>query len=838
MRSAMIRFKTIALAVGAVLATAPVLAQSSFSASSLGADIVSTVTVGNMVSTISDAISSAVGDVINARPVIDRERVRVITSIVLGRAPTSSRIRARAVGGDDKTGERGDRVVTGLADGTLGLWDMGSGRELVRLTGAHDGAINAVALSEASGIIVSIGANGASQVWSLGSGKRLARFAPGTGGAALGIVLSADGKLAITTYADGTINLWKTDSADQVSAFKASSSAIKAVALRSNDSLVVVGSADGKISIWDAASGKQTLSFEAHKGATTAIVGLANEGRFASTGEDGRVRIWDVETGGEVLGFSASTAPQRAAARDAAGKRLATGGDDGVVHLFDIETGREIRTFEGHGEAISVVAFGKDDAVIHTASLDGTSRIFDVDAGEELVRIVSTENGWAAFNPTDGSFSGERDGESAVKWATDEVAIDMEQFSSSHFEPSLVSRAAAGAKPPVRPGRPQLSVKFGMPPAVAFETPEEDTETDDEDFDVRVQAGDLGGGIIEVRLYQNGRLVAREKMEDEERDADEAVIGIDFEVRLLAGKNKFRVVGLSRDSIESRPAKVKVKYTGGEHRRTLALATIAKGEGEVASQLAAQSRSTLHLVTVGINTYGNPAFNLNYGAPDAKGIGAAFNGPPLKLFKAVKVHSLLDKDATRSAIRDVMEGLKESRPEDVIIIYLAGHGDTIDGDWYFMPTEITRPEEADHVRDKAIGAEELDEWINEAPAQKIAMLIDACKSGAALTKTRGFEDRKNLSRLARTYGIHVMAAAAKGQFALELEELGHGAFTYTLLEGLDGKADLSGDGIISVRELMGYVEGRLPGLSEEKSGESQFPVIDSKGQDFPISLRS
>ena len=133
----------------------------------------------------------------------------------------------------------------------------------------------------------------------------------------------------------------------------------------------------------------------------------------------------------------------------------------------------------------------------------------------------------------------------------------------------------------------------------------------------------------------------------------------------------------------------------------------------------AERRSTLHLVTIGINKYRNPALNLNYGVPDANGIRDAFNGQPLRLFKAVKTYSLLDRDATRSAIRRVMEELKDSRPEDVIIIYLAGHGDTIDEDWYFMPTEITYPERPDHVRDKAIPSNELDDWVAEAPAGSV-----------------------------------------------------------------------------------------------------------------------
>jgi len=782
------------------------------SGSNFGGTLVPSVSAGSVVTTISDALNSVIGDVVNARPVVDRARVKVVTGIALGKATLAPAGKTRGLDPNEKSGARGDRMVTAMADGSLGLWDLGSGRELTRLRGGHEGAVNAIALSEEAGIIVSAGAGGASQVWRLASGKKLVAFKPAEGGGAEGIVLSSSGKLAITSYEDGTVRLWNTESGEEVGKFKAFRSQIRAVALRSNDTLIVAGAANGKVSVWDVESGEKVLAFKGHKGAVTGIATLTNEERFATVGEDARVRIWDMETGEEAFGFTAGDAALRAVARDRAGKRIATGGDDGKVRLFSADKGEEQGIYEGHDGAVSVVAFGKDDVVLHTAGLDGTSRIFDLAKGEELAQIVASEHGWAAFNKKDGSFNSEGNADEAVKWANEKVAVDMDQFSSSHLEPSLVSRAAAGAKPPSRAGRPELSVKFGMPPAVAFETPDEDVSTDDSDFDLVVQAANLGGGIAEIRVYQNGRLVQRKKFEED--DIEDDVIAPEFEVELLPGKNEFRVVGLSNDFIESRPAKITVSYSGAERK------------------------STLHIVSIGINKYRNPALNLNYGVPDAIGLIKFFQSQPLKLFKEVKVHALFDKEATKDAISDVLEDLEDTEPQDVVIVYLAGHGDTIGEDWYFMPSEIAYPERPDHVREKGIKSSQLNAWVAAAPAQKVVMLMDSCKSGAALTTTRGFEERKALSRLARAAGIHVVAAAAKTQFAIELENLGHGAFTYVLLEGLGGKADRSGDGTVSIRELTGYIEDRLPDISEEAGGEPQFPVINSQGNDFPLAVGS
>jgi uncharacterized caspase-like protein len=93
-----------------------------------------------------------------------------------------------------------------------------------------------------------------------------------------------------------------------------------------------------------------------------------------------------------------------------------------------------------------------------------------------------------------------------------------------------------------------------------------------------------------------------------------------------------------------------------------------------------------------------------------------------------------------------------------------------------------------------------------------------------------------MAQLARAAGVHVVAASTKDQFATEVKDLGHGVFTYTLLEGLSGKADGSPkDGTVTVREILSYVESRLPEVTEKYKQQAQYPVVDSRGMDFPIA---
>ena len=83
--------------------------------------------------------------------------------------------------------------------------------------------------------------------------------------------------------------------------------------------------------------------------------------------------------------------------------------------------------------------------------------------------------------------------------------------------------------------------------------------------------------------------------------------------------------------------------------------------------------------------------------------------------------------------------------------------------------------------------------------------------------------------------MHIVAASTKDQFAAEVKELGHGVFTYTLLQGLGGKAAGNGESV-TVRKLMGYVEEKLPEITKKYKQEAQYPVVDSRGMDFSLVI--
>jgi len=100
-------------------------------------------------------------------------------------------------------------------------------------------------------------------------------------------------------------------------------------------------------------------------------------------------------------------------------------------------------------------------------------------------------------------------------------------------------------------------------------------------------------------------------------------------------------------------------------------------------------------------------------------------------------------------------------PEDVVVLFIAGHGDMRANDWYSLTYELTRPEDDQEVIRKGVSATILAESVKNIRSQKMLLLLDACYAGSAIAVFLGIEDRKALEQLARSSGIYVVAASTK-----------------------------------------------------------------------------
>lgn len=254
------------------------------------------------------------------------------------------------------------------------------------------------------------------------------------------------------------------------------------------------------------------------------------------------------------------------------------------------------------------------------------------------------------------------------------------------------------------------------------------------------------------------------------------------------------------------------------------------------------SLPTLHVLAVGINDYLASALKLNFADSDATAVGAAFQLPnsAAGLYKSVVVHPLiLDGAATKQGLQAAFEELGKSvRPEDVFILYMSGHGATLDGRYYFIPQDA-KDGNLQTQLESSIGQDQLQEWMTRVPALRSVLIYDTCESGSTtedLTRLRDEQQLMAVEKLSKSSGRTVLTASTDSAPAREGYKK-HAIFTYVLLDAL-ALADSNNNGRIEVGELGEYLKAKLPVLSETAKFGRQVPQVKITGSDFSLVNRA
>lgn len=247
----------------------------------------------------------------------------------------------------------------------------------------------------------------------------------------------------------------------------------------------------------------------------------------------------------------------------------------------------------------------------------------------------------------------------------------------------------------------------------------------------------------------------------------------------------------------------------------------------------------LHILGIAVNRYKDVDLRLKFSLNDAEEIFKLLNSKARPLFNRLHIYKLYDNEVTKDRIEEMFETIgKKTKREDVFLFYAAGHGITYkeDGDYYYLPVNF-RYTSDEAIPEQGVSTNDFKKYFTSIKAMKSLLLIDTCNSGSFAKRffTRGMLEKTAINRLVRAVGRATIVASSKKQVALE-GYMGHGVFTYTVLEALRGRADSNNDGRVTINELSFYIENRLPDISYKKWGYEQIPQKTLQGMDFPISM--
>lgn len=623
--------------------------------------------------------------------------------------------------------------------------------------------------------------------------------------------------------------------------------------------------ADNKLALIETRTGMLVKDFGKAPGDYTMGLDFSPDGStiasYSYNDVDRAIHLWDIESGTKISSMKGHLKGINRIMYSPDGMFILSGGWDWTIRLWDAELGMELRTWRDVGMTSDDVGFLNDGNSIFVATGDlpisiveididsdqrrtvkrflntldspydfkmspggefllvkyeHSIRLLDMESGTELPAMISFNNynDWL-LTYGDGRFEATKGAMERIFYEFENDYLPLESFYERFYSPSLFKASRSGMKKASETGIRNIQ----LPPSVVISKSVSGFASHDKNIQVTVTATDKGGGIDEIRLYQNSKLINSRKMGGGENS-------LVSDVKLVSvnkGVNVFKAVAMSKDRTESKPEQLVVRYTGSE-----------------------DSKPNLYVISVGINIYKNKKYNLNYAYADAKAIAGELENANTELFAEKHITFIENNKATKENIMKEFERIKkEIMEQDVFVFYFAGHGMLSEGsledkNYYLVMHDVVNIfGDPEMLGEKALSTSELKHLSQNLNAQKQIFLMDACQSGGAveLLAQRGIVEEKAIAQLARSTGTYWFAASESEQYATEFASIGHGVFTYSILQGLAGGADASKDGVISVKELSMFLEEAVPRLSEQYKGTEQYPLSYGFGQDFPLVLK-
>ncbi|MEW6409664.1 MAG: caspase family protein [Nitrospirota bacterium] len=737
----------------------------------------------------------------------------------------------------------GKYVVSGNYDKTIKTWDVVNGR-IEKIFKGHGSFVNATDFSPDGKYILSGSWDKSLKLWDATTGTDV-RTLTGHTSHVFCASFSPDGRFILSGGHDNTLKLWDVKTGQELRTFKGHTWAITSVAFSPDGRYALSGSWDQTIKLWDIETGREIRTFPKQPGLVNFVV-FSRDGLYALSGgsKDNNLNIWNVGTGSLIRVFSGHTNWLNNAVFSADGRYVLSGSSDNTIKLWDYSTGLALHTLSGHASFVNKVNFSKDGRYATSGSGDGTTRLWELSTGREIVTMVGFKDGeWIVITP-EGYYNSSLNGHKHLNIRMGNKVYGIDQFYDVFYRPDIVSARLKGED---INSLITLTIDEAIknpPPTVEITSIPKDVN--ESRIKVCYQAKSAGGGIGEVRLFHNGKLVHSDGFY-----RDIAKTGAAKQLAALTGKKiheemrgGIKIAGRGEIS----PIESKSK---GEVFDDCAEIEAIPGENEVSisafnSQNTVQSymktlsfnsklkseEPHLHILSIGINRYMDRTVNLRYAVKDAVDIKERALNQSATLYKPQNIQHLLlkDKDATKSNIMGKINELsKVIKPNDSFILFVAGHGMLLENQYYMLTHDYDGT-----LSDKnMISSNEIVEMSKKIKSLSQLFIFDTCHAGGVDYIVSGLYDAR-MSVLAKKMGLHIYASASSVQEALDGYK-GNGLFTHSLLDGLNNNisADKNSDSKVSLMELGEYSKQKAVDISKS-IGHPQTPLIINFGKDNPV----
>jgi WD40 repeat protein len=762
----------------------------------------------------------------------------------------------------------GKYMVTASWDNTAKIWDALNGKLLSELHG-HAGWINSAVFNPDGDYVVTASSDNTARIWSVPDGKLIHEL-QGHSDWVSSAIFSPDGKYIATTSWDNTAKIWQVKNGQLISEMKGHTAMIKSATFSPDNKNLVTASWDNTAKVWEVLSGNQLIELKGHKDIVRTAV-YSSDGNYILTSSwDSTAIIWNARSGEIIRRLKGHNGSLNTAIFSSNGKYVVTASLDNTAKTWTTD-GKLLFELKGHTNSVASALFSPDEKYLVTASWDNTAKIWSMNDGKLLSELkghtgsVKSAN-WSpdgkyivttsedntikkwdvasgkflytffAVDSTDylaidaeGRYDGSETARKMLYYVCENEITDLEQFKDLSWEPGLVSKLTGSNSEPI------TAKKISEINICNF-TPQVEEKGLYNGY-YRYQVKPRQGGIGEIQVYVNNKLVETYKP---------ASFPVKSNIYQVAISQKKMAEFFVSDAVNK--ILVKATTSGGTVSSRGAYTTTIGGKKN-------PPNPNIYLLSIGISQYKEAKLNLNYASKDAADFASAITSSAQKLVNTDgKQHVFTYKINTEAGnlrwpAKLLIEKLVDSvaakaKPDDILIIFFAGHGILQDGQKsFFLLTADASTFELEGIEKQvAISTEELKEWLRKIKANKQVLILDACNSGQVVQNLQQVINKRDvpadqqraLESLKDKTGTFILSASASGQSAYETSLYGQGLLTYSLLSGIKLGGGLRDNKFIDVTRWFNYASDYVKVLAKEIGGRQDPQLIGNASFEIGI----
>jgi WD40 repeat protein len=303
----------------------------------------------------------------------------------------------------------GRRVVAGLFDGSLRLFDFMSGQLIRQYDSDKDVTLTCVSFSPDGKYFVTGSRENLSRIlkiaddpdkkylrlWNLG-GKAETQFFLENDSSVDSVAFSPNSEYIVSGHPDGTIRLWRSGKLEHQD-FNGHTDSVSSVVFSADGKFIASGSCDGSIKVWNL---NGVLAFSAlieHieiKSVAFSPNGKyivsAGQQKYLSLPNRNTIILWKLNDRSHTV-FSCNYASVNSVAFSPDGRYIVSGDTNHMLSLWDLEGDLVGQPFYGHSGYVTSVAFSPNGQFIVSGSQDKTIRLWQIDYSK-IERVIPSHN--------------------------------------------------------------------------------------------------------------------------------------------------------------------------------------------------------------------------------------------------------------------------------------------------------------------------------------------------------------------------------------------------------------------------------------------------------------